>query len=622
MEKINSHVEKLHRFLPFSPIMEQIYEEYSHTKDSIDLDTVALEYLLEIVKEKDTKVVILTGDAGHGKTHLCRRLLEEHLKGSNIEDLRSHALELINSSCDGSVPIGPGPESKSSMPLRIYKDFSEFSIDIASAHIEQVGINENEITIICANEGRLRAVLESTRAGPFSKEISESFKLSFENGLASQDGEIHIINLNYQSVAATEGDLESLMERTVKSWVDGTRWRICDQCSAQALCPLSNNQRLLSRSKSKLGSNRQQRLVDLFATSERLGVVITIREMLMSVAYILTGGLRCSDVHQLISGKRKGWQYKYCYHNLVFEAPNENIRKKLSKIPIVNEFGKLDPGKIASRKIDESLVNEHDIFPEGELDLFFRGRIASKDITIDGATGIDDIIGNPRSKSERDKEASFIIKVLRTLRRRYFFDQCKSLSSAMEQMGFCNGSYFIEIMSSKLEPSKLAPLKNKIICGLHMVQGLKFSSGETNLRLVDPAFGRSTTNAAIIARKITSSKIKLIPMNEKWNNHSDSKYLMINAVDWIDRHVVLRIENAPNEKSDLYLDLMLFDFLMRSSSGYVGGDFYAHDIRKIRNFLGCLAEINTTIDQQINLFKGGKTYSISIDDGVIQVGSQ
>ena len=96
---------------------------------------------------------------------------------------------------------------------------------------------------------------------------------------------------------------------------------------------------------------------------------------------------------------------------------------------------------------------------------------------------------------------------------------------------------------------------------------------------------------------------------------------MTKAVDWIDRHIVIRIFEGNGSHKDLNINLMLFDFLMRAAGGFVGGKFYAHDIRKIINYLGCLAEIASNSDQEINLFKDGGTYSISIDDGVIQVGA-
>ena len=70
-EKINKHVSRLNRFLPFSAEHDQIYEEYQQSDDSLSIQTAALKYLQRAVGD-GAKIVILTGDAGHGKTYLCR----------------------------------------------------------------------------------------------------------------------------------------------------------------------------------------------------------------------------------------------------------------------------------------------------------------------------------------------------------------------------------------------------------------------------------------------------------------------------------------------------------------------------------------------------------------------
>ena len=48
--KVNSHVERLHRYLPFSPDHDQIYEEYQKSDDSLNLETVAFSYLENAIK--------------------------------------------------------------------------------------------------------------------------------------------------------------------------------------------------------------------------------------------------------------------------------------------------------------------------------------------------------------------------------------------------------------------------------------------------------------------------------------------------------------------------------------------------------------------------------------------
>ena len=74
----NTHVERLNRYLPFNPSHDQIYEEYQKSADSMDLDTVALRYVENAVTA-GAGIILLTGDAGHGKTHLCRRLIQSAL---------------------------------------------------------------------------------------------------------------------------------------------------------------------------------------------------------------------------------------------------------------------------------------------------------------------------------------------------------------------------------------------------------------------------------------------------------------------------------------------------------------------------------------------------------------
>ena len=612
-ENKNPHVYRLHRFLPFSPVMDQIFEEYTATKDSLNLATRALNYLLEAL-QKNARLIILTGDAGHGKTHLCRRLLQDHL--SYTED---EARQLINDSCDGSrlIPHRDGNKSKTS--LRIYKDFSEFAVSLAANEIEKTASRDSEVCLICANEGRLRAVMECSSAGDVCSRLLQEFKKSFEEGLASSDGLIHVINLNFQSVAMQGGN--SLVTRTLQEWLSGNRWRSCKDCSVQCACPIYRNRNLLAPNADPLAERRRSKLEGIYATAERLGVVITIREMLMSIAYLITGGLNCEEVAKKCRKKMNGWQPPFAFYNLLFEPPDRMIKEKLSKIPVVLELARLDPGERASREVDERLINQQGQFKASEIDIIFEDAPSRSSLLIDASNGIDDIVGNPRSRTDRQNEATLIRRVLKSLRRRAFFDEDLDEAAAIKRLGFDNGGDFLEIIAGSLSPAKMATMKSRVLSGLHMIQGLQLGSRETNLHLVDPAFGRATSHAAIIARRIRPQAVKLIPMREKWS-HSGEKQSQTtySAVDWLERHIILRIEEEDKTYSDFPLDLMLFDCITKAGGGYVAEEFYAHDVRRVGNFFGRLAEKRAGNGSDISLFLHGKIYSVSIDDGVIQVG--
>jgi hypothetical protein len=606
---INNHVERLHRYLPFSPNHDQIYEEYQREEDSLNLDTLALRYLKDAASSS-ASLVILTGDAGHGKTHLCRRLLQDHLGYSELD-----ARKLINEKCDGSQHIEATKEKAGAIPLRIFKDFSEFTIEEAATNLEAHASRTGELLVVCANEGRLRAILKSPDAGDMCKRLNRDFSKSFDDGLASRDGDIHIVNLNFQSVASR--GQPSLVWSALHEWAKGNRWRACKGCDSKPKCSIYHNREMLTDSEDGLFETRRARIEDLFATVERLGTVVTIREILMSLAYILTGGLRCSDVHERVSSGESGWQSQYTFYNLLFAVPESLQTDCLSRVPVLLDISRLDPGMRAGREVDERLLNRESVFSEGQIDLEFKDS-ATKD-SIDGAKGIDQVVGNPTSRKERDQEAQFVRRAVRALRRRLFFEE-PGEGIVLSRLGFEHGDEFEEIVRGEIEPARMARLKHIMIGGLHAIQGLSLGAGEPNLHLIDPAFGGSTSHAAIIASRITSKNVKLLPMASTWRFEAEMKnWALAQAVDWLDRTVVLRLEIPPGDYMDLPLDLLMFDCIARAGKGYVGEGFYSHDLRKALNFLGRVAERSPHQDGEISLVLNRSVHSVSIDDGVINV---
>ena len=613
MVKENSHVSRLHRYLPFTPAHDQIYEEYQRSEDTLNLPTKALGYLCDVV-ERGARLILLTGDAGHGKTHLCRRLIQEHLSYDETE-----ARKLINTACSGKDTITAAPGKSPKVPLRIFKDFSELDVASAAQEVDSAWRRTDEITVICANEGRLRAILETEGAGEGCQTLRDHFKQSFVDGLASRDGLIHIVNLNYQSVAA--GDDQSLTSLALQKWLDARRWQTCQECDSRDACPILRNRNMLNLQTDPNAATRRKRLDSIFATLERLGTVITVRELLMTSAYMLTGGLDCKTVHKKTGGKRRtGWQHQYAFYNLLFERPENVSRDMFGRIPVLLKLQRIDPGMRAIRILDEALLNESSTMETGEVDILFEYKGPDGPTLIDGAAGIDNIEGYPRNRKDRQVEADFIRSVIRSLRRRAYFDAISQGQNEMQCLGFDHGGDFLAIVNRTLVPHEMARLKNLVVAGLHTVQGLQTRSHAVALHLVDPAFGKATMHAAIVARKIPISKITLKPKSEMWTPQAGtSNRLMSNAVDWLERQVVLTIEENSLGPLSFSFDLMTFDYVSRAASGFLPEDFYAHDVRRITTFLARLAETGGDRDQEISLFLHGSVRSVSIDNGVIQV---
>lgn len=612
------HVQRLHRYLPFDPSFDQIYEENRHAKDTLELTTRALVYL-QTVLEHSPGLVILTGDAGHGKTHLCGRIIKDYL-GYSTEESR----KALRTSCNGEKLV-PAEEHDSGKPLQIYKDFSEFSIPIARGKLIDAISDSSVITIICINEGRLRSVLsdEDSNLG----ELREQFNKSFQSGLASPDNHIHIVNLNYQSIASFDSPLiEKVLTGEGQSsagWLDGRSWGICEKCDSHTSCPIYRNMQLLTGEDNE---TRRERLRELFAAVERLGTVITIREILMTIAFLLTGGLTCKDIHARSAKSKEGWQHEYMFYNTIFSPPQNLGKDKLARIPVLSSLWALDPGNTSSRKVDERLINEEVIFPDGKFELTFNCRVGRDEVSVDARKGIDEIIGNPRSRKERDGEAVFIRNVVRNLRRRDFFDSNgKEQDFESHRLGIDHYKDFRWLLSEDEDMNRRVRIKNSLIRGLHTMQGLRLPGSETALILVDPAFGRTTNHAAIVARKIPSNQIRLLKQSEGWSfTEEQKKFSLPEAVDWLEREVILHVRIGEGEEYAYPLNLLVFDCILRASSGYLPENFYAHDIRKILNFLGLMAETARQGDMAgIDAIVGGKMRTVTLEEGdVIMVSGE
>ncbi|MBT6182489.1 hypothetical protein HOI04_01250 [archaeon] len=602
-------VKRLHSYLPFDAEHSKIYEEFIDQGDNpVLIETKALQYLTKILDKKPT-LVILTGDAGHGKTHICRKIIEDYLG----YDAKTAGIYL-NEKCDGQY-LEKKDDQKTK--IQIYKDFSENSEDITLDNLVSALGDKESTSLICVNEGKLRAIISADNENRLDL-FKKQFFSSFDNGLVTVDVDAYIINLNYQSVASSENNF---ILKIFSHWLDMRSWRSCTSCASKDFCPIYRNKEVLS---DESNTQNKKGIADLFALIERLGVVVTIREALMSISYLLTGGLTCKDVHK--KKKKKAWQHEYIFYNLLFQPPGNLGNDKVDRIPVLKEFRYLDPGKISLKEVDDKLINKDGTAEKSNIELFFEKRIGKEKISINaGMSGIDEIIGNPKNKDQRSAEEKFVKEVIRNLRRQDYFNLDNPEEKA-KHIGFNYYGDFLWLLSLKEDARKRIEIKNKLVSGLHTIQGIR-ASADSSLNVVDAAFGRSTNHAAIISQTIPSNKIKLYSQSQVWKreDESNNRDLLSQATDWIDREVILYIElDEMNEKKffQLPLNLSLFDCIMRASGGYLPPIFYNNDIRRVFYFLGTLGrKIKHDENSSINVIVGGKNRTITLDEGdVIQVG--
>ncbi len=588
--KENAHVAKLSRYLPFSPLHSQIYEEQANPDHVKSIATKAGKFLKDAASDPSVRLVVLTGDAGHGKTHLCRVLLEQVL-GLSPKEAHSKLRQLG----DGRHAIG----TVAGRELYVVRDLSEIA-DIGEAVSILVAALEtaSQVLVVCANEGKLRKVV--AEAGSSLALVRDTLERGRTSGRTAIHPHVTVLDLNNQSVTAGEGG--GFLGELLQQWVgDGRSWRVCSDCDAAKICPIRYNRDALSdENDTERGRTRRDGLRTLLEVVEQSGSSITIRELLILMAFAITGGLDCRRVHEKWRRKRddRSWQPPHVYSQAIFDPPlGRDDRNALSIFAMI---ARIDPGNQAIRVVDEVLAAD----PLLVDDVFVPGQLIGSSET-------------PRTRKDAKKESELHSRLFRYLRRRDYFelrteDETGSRVSRSERLGFKFHDEFSFLLSEAPNAERTV-VRDKVLRGLEAVQDVRRSRMQSSkFAVVDPAFANVRGVASVLAAMVPSKKVTVTSVSQSWGRSGGPGASVSDAVDWVDRHVMVRFEEGD---VSLPLDLLRFEFVLRSAEGLSCRDFFKADIRRIAAVLARVAKESTLGDGEIHVAFGDRVRTLSIDEG-------
>jgi hypothetical protein len=591
----NGTVERLYRYLPFDADASFLYEEYVQPDSRLEYEAQALRYVRRLCASPEVRLVVLTGNAGHGKTHLCRRMLEDRGYDSKT------SMQRLREDPPGAVRYG-GAEGRS---LRIVKDLSEIPEGKAADLLANLAEDPDAIGLVCANEGKLRDVA-SRDPGRLSA-LLHALEATLEQGRTSHDGRVHVVNLNFQSVAPRENDGggTGFFEHAVEFWTrDGRKWNVCGTCRAADRCPIVANRNRLNAGRQGDDAARRRRagLLQLVRIAEETGYVLTYREALIFVAYLLTGGLTCGTVHRL---HREGADLdaSHAFEVALFEKQLSTA--EVEQLGIVKRIRMLDPGRASLREVDERLHREL----EDQDHLGGEALVSAK--------------APARTRRDLEEERRVHQRLIRRARRRDFFVH-PGLSEEGDRerarrLGFHHYAEFQALLEPDVKPDRMIDVLERVISGLHVIQGVRSTS--RSFAIVDPAFARDGNKSAVIARTIPQKKLLLTSESKFWSTLTAvQRPEVTQATDWLDRRVVLSIEDRQALTPIVFLDLLQFEFVLQSARGVVFEQFHAADRRRLLARLARHAEVGTQ-EEEIRIVDGNAMRAIWVErDGRIEVG--
>jgi len=419
-------------------------------------------YIEKQLSDKEPHVLILTGHAGDGKTSIMYQVLKDFNVEFNTEEKIS----------DISLPNG--------CICRCIKDYSELS--------DEEKLNTLRECVKLPYEGKYVFMVSNT--GPlintfgelFDDDKREAARIELIDAMDENSGQIKDIEgykLGVINVASV--DNTSFAVEFVKNLVKDSLWSNCADCEKNGYCHIYNNRNLIV-------SNQQrvlEFLKDHYIWMVEHGTRLTIRSITEQLAYMITGGIECSQVAQ-------NDKNKMLFFNLFFGYIGLKNNERANTILAVREAKQCGYDKKRLRA-DEKLT-----------------------IDCDYSISFSDEMNSILIESQ--KNDAYVTGWIEFLRRAYMFTNIETdksnISRDYEDIFSKQFERYLELREGKSSPSKSD--SSLIIDALSMMYLGKIADGSTSeIPITLNKTSGLTQNVQLVTGSIPTRRISLVQRETK-----------------------------------------------------------------------------------------------------------
>jgi serine/threonine protein kinase len=253
--------------------------------------TTALdEHLIPDVLAGDFRLVIITGNAGDGKTAFLERLVAAaNERGAqpggprvNGADLKLPSGRWLRTNNDGSQDEGDRAND-------------DVLLDFFAPFADGAETGNTETRLIAINAGRLVDFFTAHHQ-QFAK-LHALVKAGLDGEPSGDD--IVVVNLNQRSlVAGNNNDTVPVFDRVLNELTHERHWAACNGCELARTCYAPHNARTFAHPSA--GPKVASRLRYLYRFVHLRGQLhITLRDLRSALAFMLTSGRDCAQIHEL-----------------------------------------------------------------------------------------------------------------------------------------------------------------------------------------------------------------------------------------------------------------------------------------------------------------------------------
>jgi serine/threonine protein kinase len=303
------------------------------------VDTALDRELLPAVLSGEFRLVLISGNAGDGKTAFLQRLEKEvEARGGSVNRSLINGSELALDGKSYLINYDGSQDEGSKDNNQVLRDFlSPFSGQDSSSWQPQ------QTRLIAINEGRLVDFL-TTHESDFPA-LTALVRRAFATG--EIEPKVAIVNLNLRSVVAPD-EGGSILERTLKSIVNPNHWAACEQCDLKDSCYALHNAR--SFQDEIAGPRLIERLKTLYTMTHLRGKLhITMRDLRSALSFMLIGNRDCAEIHSLYATGQHHEIARSYYFNSWMGGGKANADRLISLL------SELDVGQQEDPRFDRGL---------------------------------------------------------------------------------------------------------------------------------------------------------------------------------------------------------------------------------------------------------------------------
>ncbi|WP_329171956.1 protein kinase [Streptomyces decoyicus] len=267
---------------------------------SVYIETALDRELIPALRRGEHALVVVTGNAGDGKTAFLERFERQAREmGADFGPQRPNGSDFtldghrFRTNHDGSQDEGDVAGDE------VLEEFFAPYAGVSQDDWPQASTGETRL--IAVNEGRLIDFL-SHRHDRYPH-LAKLVNLGLAGGNTGQA--VAVVNLNTRDVSARSVDAdgvpqdgESLLERMVDRMTQENFWEDCASCDLATVCYARHNAQTFQHPSA--GPQAKRRLRRVYELTQLRGKLhITLRDLRSALAFTLTSGRDCTEIHQL-----------------------------------------------------------------------------------------------------------------------------------------------------------------------------------------------------------------------------------------------------------------------------------------------------------------------------------